>query len=45
MYTQRDGTPTVQPNPVIIEERITKVNGEVAYRRYKRGEFLGKGEI
>lgn len=28
---------------IIIEEKITKVNGEVAIRRYARGKFLGKG--
>ena len=28
---------------LIIEEKITKVNGEVAVRRYARGKFLGKG--
>lgn len=28
---------------VIIEEKITKVNGEVAIKKYARGKFLGKG--
>jgi polo-like kinase 1 len=28
---------------IIIEEKITKVNGEVAIKRYARGKFLGKG--
>ena len=28
---------------IIIEEKITKVNGEVAVKRYTRGKFLGKG--
>jgi polo-like kinase 1 len=27
----------------MIEEKITKVNGEVAIRRYTKGKFLGKG--
>ena len=29
--------------PVIIEEKITKVNGDVAVKRYLRGQLLGKG--
>lgn len=28
---------------VMIEEKITKVNGEVAIKKYARGKFLGKG--
>ncbi|KAM3138427.1 Serine/threonine-protein kinase plk1 [Paramecium bursaria] len=28
---------------IIIEEKITKVNGEVAIKKYQRGKFLGKG--
>ncbi|CAK65757.1 unnamed protein product (macronuclear) [Paramecium tetraurelia] len=28
---------------IIFEEKITKVNGEVAIKRYQRGKFLGKG--
>lgn len=28
---------------IIIEEKITKVNGEVAIKKYTRGKFLGKG--
>jgi polo-like kinase 1 len=28
---------------VIIEERISKVNGDVATKRYARGKLLGKG--
>ena len=27
----------------IIEEKIVKVNGDVAIRRYQKGRFLGKG--
>lgn len=30
---------------VIIEEKFTKVNGETDVKRYRRGEFLGKGMI
>jgi len=26
-----------------VEEKIVKVNGDVAVRRYNRGRFLGKG--
>jgi polo-like kinase 1 len=26
-----------------IEERITKINGDAAIRRYSKGRFLGKG--
>jgi polo-like kinase 1 len=28
---------------VIIEEKISKVNGEVAIKKYARGKALGKG--
>ena len=28
---------------VIIEERISKVNGDVAIKKYSKGKFLGKG--
>jgi len=31
------------PEPVIIEERITKVNGDFHIKKYARGKFLGKG--
>lgn len=27
----------------IIEHKIMKVNGEIGYKRYKRGKLLGKG--
>lgn len=27
----------------IIEHKITKVNGEIGYKRYAKGKFLGKG--
>jgi hypothetical protein len=27
----------------MIEEKITKVNGEVTTKRYAKGRFLGKG--
>ena len=27
----------------MIEEKIVKVNGDVAIRRYNKGRFLGKG--
>ncbi len=27
----------------IVEEKITKYNGEVTVRRYLKGKFLGKG--
>ena len=30
-------------NTQIIEEKIVKVNGDVAIRRYNKGRFLGKG--
>jgi polo-like kinase 1 len=30
-------------NTVQIEEKIVKVNGDVAVRRYTKGRFLGKG--
>lgn len=29
--------------PQIVEEKVIKVNGEVAVRRYNKGRFLGKG--
>jgi hypothetical protein len=29
--------------PVIIEEKIVKYNGEVQVRKYLKGKFLGKG--
>lgn len=28
---------------VIIEEKITKTNGEVVVKKYSRGKLLGKG--
>jgi polo-like kinase 1 len=27
----------------IIEEKITKVNGDIAIKRYEKGKLLGKG--
>jgi len=27
----------------IIEHKISKVNGEVGYKKYQRGKLLGKG--
>ena len=27
----------------IIEERISKISGDLAMRRYRKGKFLGKG--
>ncbi len=27
----------------IIEHKITKVNGEVGYKKYSKGKMLGKG--
>jgi polo-like kinase 1 len=35
---QQEDSGTVQ-----IEEKIVKVNGDVATRRYTKGRFLGKG--
>jgi len=29
--------------PLVIEERITKVNGDFHIKRHARGKFLGKG--
>jgi polo-like kinase 1 len=29
--------------PTQIEEKIVKVNGDVAVRRYTKGRYLGKG--
>jgi polo-like kinase 1 len=34
---QNDGLPN------IIEEKIIKISGEIALRRYEKGKFLGKG--
>ena len=28
--------------PTMIEEKITSVEGEVSYKKYLRGRFLGK---
>ena len=32
-------------NQSIIEEKITKVNGEVQIRKYIKGRLLGKGGV
>jgi len=29
--------------PTVVEEKITKHNGEVTVRKYLKGKFLGKG--
>lgn len=29
----------------IIEQKITKVNGQVGYKKYLKGKFLGKGKF
>eukprot|EP00331_Platyophrya_macrostoma_P033858 CAMPEP_0176440628 /NCGR_PEP_ID=MMETSP0127-20121128/20688_1 /TAXON_ID=938130 /ORGANISM="Platyophrya macrostoma, Strain WH" /LENGTH=50 /DNA_ID=CAMNT_0017825197 /DNA_START=51 /DNA_END=200 /DNA_ORIENTATION=+ len=29
--------------PVIIEEKISKVNGDTVIKKYARGKMLGKG--
>jgi hypothetical protein len=29
----------------VIEHKIMKVNGEIGYKRYKRGKLLGKGKL
>lgn len=40
---QKQPTPDNGDQQVIIEEKITKVNGESAVKRYARGKLLGKG--
>jgi len=35
--------PQASTVPPIVEERITKPNGETQIRRYIKGKFLGKG--
>ena len=32
-----------EDQPIVIEEKIIKANGEVAIRQYSKGRFLGKG--
>lgn len=29
----------------VIEEKVTKVNGEVSYRKYEKKKPLGKGSL
>lgn len=46
--TQQTKAPDTKANengdqPIIIEEKISKVNGDVAVKRYLRGKLLGKG--
>ena len=40
---QQTKAPESTENQVIIEEKITKVNGEFAVKRYAKGRLLGKG--
>mmetsp|Transcript_19962 Transcript_19962/g.36952 ORF Transcript_19962/g.36952 Transcript_19962/m.36952 type:complete len:585 (+) Transcript_19962:4188-5942(+) len=40
--SRKSGTEEADRN-VIVEEKIVKVNGDTAYRRYNKGRFLGKG--
>ena len=40
--SHRKSIQEVQDSPT-IEEKIVKVNGDIAYRKYARGRFLGKG--
>ena len=32
-----------EPTNIIIEEKISKVNGDIAIKRYQQGKILGKG--
>jgi len=34
---------TESGDPQIVEEKISKVNGEIAIKRYAKGKLLGKG--
>ena len=36
-------TKLISDQQIIFEEKISKVNGEVAVKRYSRGKLLGKG--
>ncbi len=29
----------------IIEHKITKVNGEIGFKKYSKGKMLGKGKL
>lgn len=40
---QSRGRNESEGGPTLIEEKIVKVNGDVAVRRYTKGRFLGKG--
>ena len=35
--------PNTQNIPAIVEEKVTKSNGETIIRSYLKGKFLGKG--
>jgi polo-like kinase 1 len=41
--TSRRGSQDNSSEPQIIEEKIVKVNGDIAIKRYSKGRFLGKG--
>ena len=45
MHNGGTGRPRVEDDlhRQIIEEKIVKISGEIALRRYHRGRFLGKG--
>lgn len=36
-------TPNESQSSLVIEERITKVNGDFHIKKYAQGKFLGKG--
>jgi len=39
---RKSGTEESEPGAV-VEEKVTKVNGDISIRRYSKGKFLGKG--
>jgi len=30
-------------NPIIVEEKVVRFNGDICIKKYIRGKFLGKG--
>jgi hypothetical protein len=41
--TEKDKDKPAENNQSIVEEKITKVSGEVQIRKYIKGRLLGKG--
>lgn len=41
--SRREGDMNNEGNPIIVEEKVVRFNGDICIKKYIRGKFLGKG--